>query len=311
MPIYTEQSMRRSSIPTSIPLFELDCDCDEVSVVTTETFGAEIVAATRQEFLKRLKALTSARALTSDGKRVSKDECEELLYKIHAEQREKFVGGTSVEVNKSEEGDNGRAETADAEVVSEEAEESKEVQNRRRPRLVQSSLSESMRTVKITNKSSKNEVRFDERINWELTDEEEEDEEERASDNDSRREELSQLIELKLRLANQQELIDSLNAKLSSMAKVQERNNDLERENDVLWKKVMALQSERKNRGRSLTQSNDSVKQSANKDQCRSVVDKILREINGSTGTEETTPCSAASDIQSLYSELFLPDSIK
>lgn len=274
-------------------------------------FVAEIVAATRQEFLKRLNALTSARALTSGGKRVTKDECEELLFKIHAEQREKFVGGTSVEVNKSEEGDNGRAETADAEVVSEEAEESKEVQNRRRPRLVKSSLSESMRTVKSTNKSSKKEVRFDERINWKLTDEEEEDEEGRASDNDSRREELSQLIELKLRLANQQGLIDSLNAKLSSMAKVQERNNDLERENDVLWKKVMALQSERKNRGRSLTQSSDSVKQSANKDQCRSVVDKILRESNGSTGTEETTPCSAASDIQSLYSELFLPDSIK
>ena len=35
-----ENSMRRSSIPTSIPLFEIDCDCDEISVVTTETFGA-------------------------------------------------------------------------------------------------------------------------------------------------------------------------------------------------------------------------------------------------------------------------------
>ena len=35
-----EESMRRSSIPTSIPLFEIDFDCDEVSVVTTETFGA-------------------------------------------------------------------------------------------------------------------------------------------------------------------------------------------------------------------------------------------------------------------------------
>jgi len=35
-----EKSMRRSSIPTSIPLFEQnDCDSDELSVVTTETFG--------------------------------------------------------------------------------------------------------------------------------------------------------------------------------------------------------------------------------------------------------------------------------
>ena len=277
-----------------------------------------------------MKALTSARALTSGGKRVTKDECEELLYKIHAEQRGKFVGSTtssntSVDVDKSEEGDSSTnssgAETADVEVVAAEAEESKEVEDRRKPRPEKSSLSESMRTVRSANKSSKKEVkevRFDERINWDgsmsqsgFTVKDEDDEEERASDNDSRREELSQLIELKLRLANQQGLIDSLNAKLSSMAKVQERNNDLERENDVLWKKVMALQSERKNLGRSLTQSSDSVKQSANKDQCRSVVDKILRESNGSTCTEETTPCSAASDIQSLYSELFLPDSIK
>ena len=35
-----EESMRRSSIPTSIPLFQIDFDCDEVSVVTTETYGA-------------------------------------------------------------------------------------------------------------------------------------------------------------------------------------------------------------------------------------------------------------------------------
>ncbi|EJK44914.1 hypothetical protein THAOC_36509, partial [Thalassiosira oceanica] len=128
-PIYQEaieKSMRRSSIPTSIPFFELDdFDCDEVSVVTTETFGAgttiwtehlhcnktklrklfpypllysilvaEIVEATKKEFITRLKALTAARA--SGGKRVTKDECEELLYKIHAEQREKF-DSTSVE----------------------------------------------------------------------------------------------------------------------------------------------------------------------------------------------------------------------
>merc|ERR1719160_1299669 len=109
-----------------------------------------------------------------------------------------------------------------------------------------------------------------------------EDEEGGYSDNDSRREELLQLIELKLQLANQQALIDSLNAKLSSMSRVRERNDDLERENDVLWKKVMALQSASKNRSRSVTQSNDSVEQSASMNQCRSVVDRILRQGNDS-----------------------------
>merc|ERR1712087_237881 len=109
-------------------------------------------------------------------------------------------------------------------------------------------------------------------------------------------------------MGKQQGLIDSLNAKLSSMSKVQERNNDLERENDVLWKKVMALQSASKNQSRSVTQSNNSVEQSASENQGKSVVDKILSQSCGSTGTEETAPCSAASDIQSLYSELFLPD---
>mmetsp|Transcript_15183 Transcript_15183/g.34715 ORF Transcript_15183/g.34715 Transcript_15183/m.34715 type:complete len:327 (-) Transcript_15183:45-1025(-) len=309
-----EKSMRRSSIPTSIPLFEHDdCDSDEVSVVTTETFGVEIVAATRQEFLVRLKALTAARALTS-GKRVSKDECEELLYKIHAEQREKYVGGTSVEVDKSEEGDRSGAEAANAEAVAEDAEKSKEVETRRRPRLEKSSLSESMRTIKSANKSSKKEVRLDDRITWngsmtqsDFTSKDEEDEERGSVGNDSRLEELSQLIELKLQLAKQQELIDSLNAKLSSMSKVQERNNDLERENDVLWKKVMALQSASKNQSRSVGDQAlpQSTEQSASENQGRSpVVNKISRQSIDSNDTEETAPCSAASDIQSLYSEL-------
>mmetsp|Transcript_17266 Transcript_17266/g.40144 ORF Transcript_17266/g.40144 Transcript_17266/m.40144 type:complete len:325 (-) Transcript_17266:58-1032(-) len=307
-----EKSMRRSSIPTSIPLFELDCDCDEVSVVTTETFGAEIVEATKKEFITRLKALTAARA--SGGKRVTKDECEELLYKIHAEQREKYVGGTSVEVDKSEEGDRSGAEAANAEAVAEDAEKSKEVETRRRPRLEKSSLSESMRTIKSANKSSKKEVRLDDRITWngsmtqsDFTSKDEEDEERGSVGNDSRLEELSQLIELKLQLAKQQELIDSLNAKLSSMSKVQERNNDLERENDVLWKKVMALQSASKNQSRSVGDQAlpQSTEQSASENQGRSpVVNKISRQSIDSNDTEETAPCSAASDIQSLYSEL-------
>jgi len=319
-----EKSMRRSSIPTSIPLFEQnDCDSDELSVVTTETFGVEIVAATRQEFLTRLKALTAARALTS-GKRVSKDECEELLCKIHAEQREKIVDGTSVEVDRSEEGDSSSgAEAANAESVAGDAEESKEVKTRRRSRMENSILNESIRTVKSANKSSKKEVRLDDRIKWSgsmsqsgFTAKDEEDEEGGSCGNESRLEELSQLIELKLQLANQQGLIDSLNAKLSSMSKIRERNNDLEKENDVLWKKVMALQSGSKHQSRSVTQSNDSVEQSASMNQCRSVVDKILRQGNGSISTEETAPRSATSDIQStadiqsLYSKIFLPDSV-
>ncbi|EJK72370.1 hypothetical protein THAOC_06105 [Thalassiosira oceanica] len=311
-PIYQEgieNSMRRSSIPTSIPLFELDCDCDEVSVVTTETFGAEIVEATKKEFITRLKALTAARA--SGGKRVTKDECEELLYKIHAEQREKYVGGTSVEVDKSEEGDRSGAEAANAEAVAEDAEKSKEVKTRRRPRKEKSSLSESMRTVKSANKSRKKEARCDDRITWNGSKGQfgftSKDEERASSDNDSRQEELSQLIELKLQLAKQQELIDSLNAKLSSMSKVQERNNDLERENDVLWKKVMALQSASKNQSRSVGDQAlpQSTEQSASENQGRSpVVNKISRQSIDSNDTEETAPCSAASDIQSLYSEL-------
>ena len=291
--------------------------------------GAEIVAATKQEFLTRLKALTAARA--SDGKRVSKDECEELLYKIHAEQREKFFGR----------GDSSGAGTEDVGVVAKDADDSKEDETRRRPRVEKSSLteslrpaqikprmgksslrpknlSESIRTVKRANKSSKKEVNFDDRINWDgtmsqsgFTAKDLEDEEGGSSDDDSRREELSQLIELKLQLANQQALIDSLNAKLSSMSKVQERNDDLERENDVLWKKVMALQSASKNQGRSAADrvSPQGDERSTSKNQGRSVVDKILSQ--GSTGTEETAPCSAASDIQSLYSELFLPDGEK
>jgi len=324
-----ENSMRRSSIPTSIPLFEIDCDCDEISVVTTETFGAEIVAATKQEFHARLKALTIARA--SDGKCVSKDECEVLLYKIHAEQREQFFGSTSVDDDKCEDGDISVAEIADVEVVAGDAAESKELMAWRRPRAQNSSLSESMSppqtkprmetsslrpkglsdstsTVKRSNKSRKKEVHFDDRINWDgtmsqsgFTAKDLEDEEGGYSDNDSRREELLQLIELKLQLANQQALIDSLNAKLSSMSRVQERNNDLEMENDVLWKKVMTFQSTRNHRSIFVTQSNDSVKGSASMNQCRSVVDKILRQSCGSTGTEETAPCSAASDIQLLY----------
>mmetsp|Transcript_15186 Transcript_15186/g.34725 ORF Transcript_15186/g.34725 Transcript_15186/m.34725 type:complete len:323 (-) Transcript_15186:45-1013(-) len=305
-----EKSMRRSSIPTSIPLFEHDdCDSDEVSVVTTETFGAEIVEATKKEFITRLKALTAARA--SGGKRVTKDECEELLYKIHAEQREKYVGGTSVEVDKSEEGDRSGAEAANAEAVAEDAEKSKEVKTRRRPRKEKSSLSESMRTVKSANKSRKKEARCDDRITWNGSKGQSgftsKDEERASSDNDSRQEELSQLIELKLQLAKQQELIDSLNAKLSSMSKVQERNNDLERENDVLWKKVMALQSASKNQSRSVGDQAlpQSTEQSASENQGRSpVVNKISRQSIDSNDTEETAPCSAASDIQSLYSEL-------
>ncbi|EJK63842.1 hypothetical protein THAOC_15480 [Thalassiosira oceanica] len=314
-----KKSIQRSSIPTPIPLFELDCDTsDKVSVVTTETFGVDIVAATRQEFLSRLKALTAARA--SGGKRVTKDECEELLYKIHAEQREKYVGGSSVEVDKSEEGDRSGAEAAKAEAVTEDAVKSKEVKTRRRSQMEKSSLrpkslSESTCTVIRSNKSRKKEVRlFDESINWNGSMSQSgftaKDEERGSSDNDSRQEELSQLIELKLQLAKQQELIDSLNAKLSSMSKVQERNSDLERENDVLWKKVMALQSASKNQSRSVTQSNDSIEQSASMNQCRSVVNKILSQSCGSSGTEETVPCSAAPDIQSLHSELFLPDSL-
>jgi len=309
-----EESMRRSSIPTSIPLLENDdCDSDEVSVVTTETFGVEIVAATKQEFLTRLKALTAARALTS-GERVTKDECEELLYKIHAEQREKF--GDSTSVDKSEEGDGDGAETADVEVVAGDADETKEVETRRRPRLEKSSLTESMRTIKSANKSSKKDDRLDDRIKWDmsqsnLTAEDEEDEERGSSGNDSRQEELSQLIELKLQLANQQELIDSLNAKLGSMSKVQERNNDLERENDVLWKKVMALQSASKNQSSFETQSNDSVEESASKNQCTSAVDNIMGQGNGSTSTEETAPRSVTTaDMHSLYSKIFLPDSV-
>ena len=275
-------------------------------------FGAEIVAATKQEFLTRLKALTAARALTS-GERVTKDECEELLYKIHAEQREKF--GDSTSVDKSEEGDGDGAETADVEVVAGDADETKEVETRRRPRLEKSSLTESMRTIKSTNKSSKKDDRLDDRIrgngSTSQSDLTAEDEEGGSSGNDSRQEVLSQLIELKLQLANQQALIDSLNAKLSSMSKVQERNDDLERENDVLWKKVMALQSASKNRGGSAADrvSPQGDERSTSKNQGRSVVDKILSQ--GSTGTEETAPCSAASDIQSLYSELFLPDGEK
>ena len=279
--------------------------------------GAEIVAATKQEFLTRLKALTAARA--SDGKRVSKDECEELLYKIHAEQREKFFGR----------GDSSGAGTEDVGVVAKDADDSKEDETRRRPRVEKSSLteslrpaqikprmgksslrpknlSESIRTVKRANKSSKKEVHFDDRITWN------EDEERGSSDNDSRREELSQLIELKLQLANQQALIDTLKEKLSSMSKVQERNNDLKRENDVLWKKVMALQSASKNQGRSAVDrvSLQGNERSTSKNQGISVVDKILSQSYGSTGTAETAPCSATSDIQSLYSELFLPDSV-
>jgi len=306
--------MRRSSIPTSIPLFQIDCDCDEVSVVTTETYGAEIVAATKQEFLTRLKALTAARA--SDGKRVTKDDCEELLFNIHAEQREKFVGNTSVEADKSGKGDSSGTETADVGVVAGDAEESKEVKARRRPRVEKSSLTESMRTIKSANKSSKKDDRLDDRIKWDmsqsnLTAEDEEDEERGSSGNDSRQEELSQLIELKLQLANQQELIDSLNAKLSSMSKVQERNNDLERENDVLWKKVMALQSASKNQSSFETQSNDSVEESASKNQCTSAVDNIMGQGNGSTSTEETAPRSVTTaDMHSLYSKIFLPDSV-
>ena len=289
-----------------------------------------------------MKALTAARA--TEGKRVTKDECEELLYKIHAEQREKYVGSTSVEDDKSVEGDSSSgAETAGAEVVARDAEKSKEVKTRRRPRTEKSSLSESMRTVKSANKSRKKEARRDDRITYgsksqsSFTSKDEDggsemrpaeikhrmakssprpkglsesmhtvkranksskkearrddkitygsksqasfaskDEDGGSSDKDSRQEELSQLLELKLQLAKQQELIDSLNAKLSSMSKVQERNNDLERENDVLWKKVTALQSARNNQGRSVTQSNGSVEQSAGKNQCRSAVDKTL-----------------------------------
>ena len=281
-------------------------------------FGAEIVAATKQEFLTRLKALTAARALTS-GERVTKDECEELLYKIHAEQREKFFGR----------GDSSGAGTEDVGVVAKDADDSKEDETRRRPRVEKSSLteslrpaqikprmgksslrpknlSESIRTVKRANKSSKKEVHFDDRITWN------EDEERGSSDNDSRREELSQLIELKLQLANQQALIDTLKEKLSSMSKVQERNNDLKRENYVLWKKVMALQSASKNQGRSAVDrvSLQGNERSTSKNQGISVVDKILSQSYGSTGTAETAPCSATSDIQSLYSELFLPDSV-
>ena len=276
-------------------------------------FDAEIVAATKQEFLTRLKALTAARALTS-GERVTKDECEELLYKIHAEQREKF--GDSTSVDKSEEGDGDGAETADVEVVAGDADETKEVETRRRPRLEKSSLTESMRTIKSANKSSKKDDRLDDRIKWDmsqsnLTAEDEEDEERGSSGNDSRQEELSQLIELKLQLANQQELIDSLNAKLGSMSKVQERNNDLERENDVLWKKVMALQSASKNQSSFETQSNDSVEESASKNQCTSAVDNIMGQGNGSTSTEETAPRSVTTaDMHSLYSKIFLPDSV-
>jgi len=312
-----EKSMRRSSIPTSIPLFQIDCDCDEVSVVTTETYGAEIVAATKQEFLTRLKALTAARA--SDGKRVTKDDCEELLFNIHAEQREKFVGNTSVEADKSGKGDSSGTETADVEVVAGDAGESKEVKARRRPRLEKSSLTESMRTIKSTNKSSKKDDRLDDRIRGngstsqsDLTTKDDEDDEGGSSGNDSRREVLSQLIELKLQLANQQELIDSLNAKLSSMSKVQERNNDLERENDVLWKKVAALQSASQNQDSSAANQvlPPSDEESASKNQGRSDVDKILRQSTDSNGTEETEPCSVASDIQSLYSEVILPESV-
>ena len=286
-----------------------------------------------------MKALTIARA--SDGKCVSKDECEVLLYKIHAEQREQFFGSTSVDDDKCEDGDISVAEIADVEVVAGDAAESKELMAWRRPRAQNSSLSESMSppqtkprmetsslrpkglsdstsTVKRSNKSRKKEVHFDDRINWDgtmsqsgFTAKDLEDEEGGSSDDDSRREELSQLIELKLQLANQQALIDSLNAKLSSMSKVQERNDDLERENDVLWKKVMALQSASKNRGGSAADrvSPQGDERSTSKNQGRSVVDKILSQ--GSTGTEETAPCSAASDIQSLYSELFLPDGEK
>merc|ERR1712224_370362 len=155
-------------------------------------------------------------------------------------------------------------------------------------------------------KSSKKEARRDDRITYSSKSQSSfasKDEDGGSSDKDSREEELSQLIELKLQLAKQQELIDSLNAKLSSMSKVQERNNDLERENDVLWKKVTALQSARNNQGRSVTQSNGSVEQSAN--QCRSAVDKTLRQSTDTNVTEETAPSSAASDIQSLHSELF------
>ena len=276
-------------------------------------FGAEIVAATKQEFLTRLKALTAARALTS-GERVTKDECEELLYKIHAEQREKF--GDSTSVDKSEEGDGDGAETADVKVLAGDADKTKEVETRRRPRLEKSSLTESMRTIKSANKSSKKDDRLDDRIKWDmsqsnLTAEDEEDEERGSSGNDSRQEELSQLIELKLQLANQQELIDSLNAKLGSMSKVQERNNDLERENDVLWKKVMALQSASKNQSSFEAQSNDSVEESASKNQCTSAVDNIMGQGNGSTSTEETAPRSVTTaDMHSLYSKIFLPDSV-
>ena len=301
-------------------------------------FGAEIVAATKQEFLTRLKALTAARALTS-GERVTKDECEELLYKIHAEQREKF--GDTTSVDKSDEGDSSGAGTADVGVVANDADDSKEDETRRRPRVEKSSLTESLRpaqikprirpqrekssltesirTVKRANKSRKKEVNLDDRINWDgtmsqsgFTAKDMEDEEGGSSDDDSRREELSQLIELKLQLANQQALIDSLNAKLSSMSKVHERNNDLERENDVLWKKVMALQSASKNQGRSAVDrvSLQGNERSTSKNQGISVVDKILSQSYGSTGTADTAPCSATSDIQSLYSELFLPDSV-
>ena len=276
--------------------------------------GAEIVAATKQEFLTRLKALTAARA--SDGKRVTKDDCEELLFNIHAEQREKFVGNTSVEADKSGKGDSSGTETADVEVVAGDADETKEVETRRRPRLEKSSLTESMRTIKSANKSSKKDDRLDDRIrgngSTSQSDLTAEDEEGGSSGNDSRQEVLSQLIELKLQLANQQALIDSLNAKLSSMSRVQERNNDLERENDVLWKKVMALQSASKNQGRSAVDrvSLQGNERSTSKNQGISVVDKILSQSYGSTGTAETAPCSATSDIQSLYSELFLPDSV-
>ena len=258
-----------------------------------------------------MKALTAARA--SDGKRVSKDECEELLYKIHAEQREKF--GDSTSVDKSEEGDGDGAETADVKVLAGDADKTKEVETRRRPRLEKSSLTESMRTIKSANKSSKKDDRLDDRIrgngSTSQSDLTAEDEEGGSSGNDSRQEVLSQLIELKLQLANQQELIDSLNAKLGSMSKVQERNNDLERENDVLWKKVMALQSASKNQSSFEAQSNDSVEESASKNQCTSAVDNIMGQGNGSTSTEETAPRSVTTaDMHSLYSKIFLPDSV-
>jgi len=57
----------------------------EISEMTTATFGAEIVQATKREFLRRFNTLQATKKQT-----ITPKECEGMLFEIEAEQRKKF-----------------------------------------------------------------------------------------------------------------------------------------------------------------------------------------------------------------------------